>query len=123
MSPSPPRAYAAHPTGYATPRVAALDYSKDTTAARRDLLAKYKFVILSFSKTMGGTKLQEVASDAEGAKNPNLPIAQYTLANEAKCDPNDTVPGHVCSDHRGQEEQLVAAQRRTGERVQWTTAY
>jgi hypothetical protein len=45
-------------------------------------------VILGFSKTMGGTRLQEVASTLK-AKNPNVKIAQYTVANEAKCEQND----------------------------------
>ena len=108
-------------TGYATPRVAALDYSKDTSAARRDLLAKYKFVILGFSKTMGGTRLQEVASTLR-AKNPNVKIAQYTVANEAKCEQNDP----------NQDAYAVTAEVKknnwwlrdaSGERVQWTALY
>jgi hypothetical protein len=108
-------------TGHATPRVATLDYSKDTTAARRDLLSKFKFVILSFSKTMGDTKLQEVATTLK-AKNPNIKVAQYVLVNEAKCDQTDPAQDTYAVTNEIHRNNWWL-RNEAGQRVQWTTLY
>jgi hypothetical protein len=109
------------PTTFGTPRVAALDYSKDVSTARRDLLAKYKFVILSFSKTMGAAKLQEVTSGLK-AKNPGITVAQYALANEARCDQSNTSEDTYAVTNEIHKNNWWL-RNAAGQRVQWTTLY
>jgi hypothetical protein len=109
------------PASYATPRVAALDYSKDTSTARKDLLAKYKFVILGFSRTMGGSTLQEVSS-ALKSKNAGIKIAQYTVVNEARCEQNDPTQDTYTITNEVKKNNWWL-RNASGQRVQWTTLY
>lgn len=108
------------PATYATPKVAALDYSRNTTTARKELLAKYDFVILSFTKTMGGTKLQAMASDLK-TRNPDIKLAQYVAINEARCEATSTEDQYAVTSEVHRNDWWL--RNSAGQRVQWTTAY
>jgi hypothetical protein len=109
------------PKVHATPRVAALDYSRNTTAAQQDLLAKYKFVILSITKGMGGAKLEALAAGIKQRK-PDVQIAQYTILNEVMCNPRTVDdPYEVWAEVTRNNWWLRDAT--TGARVQWTKEY
>jgi hypothetical protein len=109
------------PKVFATPRVAALDYSRNTTTAQKDLLAKYHFVILGFTKAMGGAKLESMAA-ALKARKADLPVAQYTAVNEVMCYPRTIDDAYeVSSEVERNNWWLRNAQ--TNLRVQWTTEY
>jgi hypothetical protein len=109
------------PKVHATPRVAALDYSRNTTTAQQDLLAKYKFVILSFTKGMGGARLESMAAALKQRK-PGLQVAQYTIVNEVMCSPRTIDdPYEVWSEVDRNNWWLRDAT--TGAKVQWTKEY
>jgi hypothetical protein len=109
------------PKVHATPRVAALDYSRNMTTAQQDLLAKYHFVILSITKGMGGAKLEAMAA-ALKARKPGLPVAQYTAINEVMCSPRTVDdPYEVWAEVTRNNWWLRDAT--TGLRSQWTKEY
>jgi hypothetical protein len=66
--------------GYAKPKVAAVDYENNNTTSRRDLLAKYKFVILGAR----GSRADDFASYIK-SKSSSTKVAAYTVFNELKC--------------------------------------
>lgn len=107
-------------TSYATPRVAALDYSRDFSSTRLSLLARHKFVVLALGKSMGQTTISNGLATIRRL-NPSVKIAQYVITNEAPCSASSSSDQYA----------LVQAVNRTnwwlrnssGARVQWTTAY
>jgi len=109
------------PKVHATPRVAALDYSRNTTTAQQDLLAKYHFVILSITRGMGGAKLEAMAA-ALKARKPGLPVAQYTAVNEVMCHPRTVDDAYEVSSEVTRNNWWLR-NADTGTRVQWTTDY
>jgi len=109
------------PKVHATPRVAALDYSRNTTTAQQDLLAKYHFVILSITRGMGGAKLEAMAA-ALKARRPGLPVAQYTAVNEVMCHPRTVDDAYEVSSEVTRNDWWLR-NADTGTRVQWTTEY
>ena len=68
-------------TGYAKPKVAALDYSSSVSSERRALLAKFKFVILG---GRGGSDLNSFTTGIR-SKNPSTRFAYYVAFNELAC--------------------------------------
>jgi hypothetical protein len=109
------------PKVHATPRVAALDYSRNTTTAQQDLLARYHFVILSITRGMGGAKLEAMAA-ALKARKPGLPVAQYTAVNEVMCHPRTVDDSYEVSTEVTRNDWWLR-NADTGARVQWTTEY
>lgn len=107
-------------TTYATPRVAALDYSQDLSSTRLALLARYKFVLFGGYKGWSTTTMTNSLASIR-SRNPSIKIGHYVLNNEVPC----SVPSNHLS------YSLVQAVNRTnwwlrnaaGSRVQWTTAY
>lgn len=73
-------------TAYRTPRVAAVDYSGDTTLTRQEQLARYKFIIL------GGRFGSTLTNFTNGirARNSGVPIALYAAINETRCTTTST---------------------------------
>ena len=67
--------------GYAKPKVAAVDYSTDSSSTRQALLAKFKFVILA---ARDGATLQNFTAGIH-ARNSNIKQAYYTMFNELSC--------------------------------------
>jgi hypothetical protein len=68
-------------SSYRRPKVAALDYSSDSTSTRAAQLANYRFVILA---ARWGSTLSIFTSSIR-ARNASLPIAYYTIFNELDC--------------------------------------
>ncbi len=68
-------------TGYAKPKVAALDYSSSMSYEKRKLLAKFKFVILG---GRGGSDLNSFTTGIR-SMNPSTKFAYYVAFNELAC--------------------------------------
>jgi hypothetical protein len=102
--------------GYAKPKVAAVDYSTDSSSTRQALLAKFKFVI--FGARVGST----AANFSAGihSRNSSVKQAYYTSFNEL-----------YCSQSSGYYYPLVQAANKAnfwlrkadGSRTQWTSLY
>jgi hypothetical protein len=102
--------------GYAKPKVAAVDYSTDSSSTRQALLAKFKFVI--FGARVGST----AAAFSAGihSRNSSVKQAYYTSFNEL-----------YCSQSSGYYYTLVQAANKAnwwlrkadGSRTQWTSLY
>lgn len=107
-------------TPFARPKVAALDYSRDTSLARKALLAKFDYVILGLGRSLGATRINDFVSGIKKL-NPATKVGQYSLINELKCDslPDDEVYPLWQEVNRNDWWLRNAA----GERVQWSTSY
>jgi len=66
---------------YSRPKVAAVDYSSDSTSTRQALLAKFRFAIIG---SRVGTTLTSFSAGLH-ARNPNIKQAYYTAFNEIPC--------------------------------------
>jgi hypothetical protein len=104
--------------GYAKPKVAALDYENNLTTARRDHLAKFKFVILG---ARGGSSAFSSFTAGIKAKSPSTKIAYYTIFSELKCSTSSTDYYHPM---------VLAANSANfwlryadGSKAQWTSQY
>ena len=76
-------------SGYATPRVAGLDYSGDFSSTRKALLAKHKFAVIGLSQSYGATTLNRVVNDIK-ALNPSIKIGRYVINSEVRCTASST---------------------------------
>jgi hypothetical protein len=104
-------------TGYAKPKVAAIDYASTTSLDRKKLLAKFKLVII------GGRGPSVLNSFTSGIKsiNPYTRIGVYVAFNELKCDPiwgNYTYTAVQEANKAG-----FWLRYANGTRTQWTSAY
>jgi hypothetical protein len=72
--------------GYRKPKVAALDYSSDSSSTKAAQLAKYRFVILA------GRSAPAIASLSSSihSRNSGAQIAAYTIFNELDCSATST---------------------------------
>jgi hypothetical protein len=104
----------------ARPRVAALDYSFDTSSTRRALLARFDYAILGLTKTLGASNVKSFVSGIK-ALNPAIRVGQYTAVNELNCDMTSSQERYPL----WQEVQRNGwwLRNAAGQRVQWSTAY
>lgn len=73
----------APPSSEGKPKVAALDYSNDTSTTRKDLLAKFPLTVFGFSRTNLGTTKSTFMDDIRAIRADAI-FAQYTCLNELK---------------------------------------
>ena len=106
--------------GYATPKVAALDYSRNTTDARKALLAKYDVVILGLGKALGATRINAFVSGVK-ALNPAAKVGQYSILNEMKCDMVSSDELYPLWQEANRNNWWL--RNAAGQRVQWNTVY
>ena len=107
-------------SGYATPRVAGLDYTKDFSSARKALLAKHKLILMTLPQSYGLTTLSRTVSDIK-ALNPSIKIGSYVINNETRCTATygtDKYP--IVSAVNKANWWLRTA---SGSKVQWTDQY
>jgi hypothetical protein len=107
-------------TSFAKPKVAALDYSRNTTDARKALLAKFDYVILGLGKTLGATRINNFVSGVK-ALNPAAKVGQYTILGELKCDMTPTEEVYALWQEVNQNNWWL--RNAAGQRVQWNTGY
>lgn len=125
--PPPPPAPAPEPapapapsTGFAKPRIAALDYSRNVTNERMSMLAKFDYVILSLQKNQGAAVMKSFTSGIKRL-NPSIKMGHYVLPTEVLCE----VPSN--HDHYDTWVNTNKADwwlyKADGSRSQWTTVY
>ena len=105
---------------FAKPKVAALDYSRNTTEARKALLAKFDYVILSLGQSLGPTAIRDFVSGVKKL-NPATKVGQYSILNEIKCSlAADQEKYPLWQEVNRNDWWLRDA---AGQRVQWNTVY
>jgi len=104
-------------TGYAKPKVAALDYSSNTTYERQKLLAKFKLVVL------GGRGPSVLPSFTSGIKaiNANTKLGVYVSFNELKCSAVSTNYSYAAVLEANKYGFWL--RHANGSRAQWTSTY
>jgi len=107
-------------TTWARPRVAALDYTFDISSTRKALLARFDYVILGLSPSLGASSLSGFVGGIK-ALNPAARVGQYTAINEMKCNmtsSNESYP--LWLEANANDWWLRNA---AGQRTQWTTVF
>jgi hypothetical protein len=104
-------------SGYAKPKVAALDYSSNITDDRKRLLSKFNFVILSRT---GSTKLASFTSGIKSL-NSNTRIAHYVAFNELKCSASSGTYYYPLISEANKVDFWL--RKASGTRSQWSTVY
>ena len=107
-------------TTFAKPKVAALDYSINTSDARKALLAKFDYVILGLSKSLGATRIHDFVSGVKKL-NPAAKVGQYTIINELKCDMSSGEAMYPMWQEVNRNNWWL--RNAAGQRVQWNTVY
>jgi hypothetical protein len=120
-APSPAPAPAPPPgSGWATPKVAALDYSRDTSAARQAWLARFDYVLLGLTKSMGPAQIGALVNGVKRL-NPSIRLGQYVLNNEILCDSPSNHDAYVLVQEVNRNNWWLRTA--AGTRVQWATKY
>jgi hypothetical protein len=104
-------------SGYAKPRVVAVDWVTDNSSTKAALLAKFKFVILG---ARGGTGLKSF-TEAIKSRNSNTKIAYYTMFNELPCSEGSSAYYAPAVRHANGANQWL--RYASGSRAQWTDQY
>ena len=107
-------------TTFAKPKVAALDYSIITSDARKALLARFDYVILGLSKSLGATRIHDFVSGIKKL-NPAAKVGQYTIINEIKCDMGSDEAMYPMWQEVNRNNWWL--RNAAGQRVQWNTSY
>jgi hypothetical protein len=104
-------------SGYAKPRVAALDYSSDSSSTKAAQLAKYKFVILA------GRSASAIASLSSSihSRRSSAQIAAYTVFNELDCSVSSTSSKYPLVKAANSTNWWL--RKASGSRSQWSGAY
>lgn len=108
-------------SGVAKLKVAALDYTGTTTTARRDLLAKFPFVVFGWTRGQIAGSAPSFM-DSVKAINPTVLMAQYVLFNELK-DPQTNTEDRYPYWTQVNTNNWWAYKSDGSTKVQWTTAF
>ena len=103
--------------GYAKPKVAALDYSTDSSSTRQALLAKFKFVILA---ARDGATLRNFSAGIH-SRNSNTKQAYYTMFNELSCSASSS--DYYYPMVQAANKANFWLRKADGTRSQWTSLY
>lgn len=104
--------------GFATPKVAAVDYSTDSSATNQAFVARFPFAIIG---ARVGTTLQSFTNGIH-AINPSTQMAAYTVPTELVCNqPPSTDYSYALWNHTQSTDWWL--RKADGTRSQWTTSY
>ena len=103
--------------GYAKPKVAALDYSSDSSSTRQALLAKFRFVI--FGARSGATA--SAFSAGIHSRNSSTRQAYYTIFTELPCSMSSSEFMYPMVQAANQTNYWL--RKADGTRSQWSTKY